>query len=238
MVSVEQDAESTAVRDKVLQAVRILYRMGLFELNSGHVSARVPGTNAAWILGHLHTEDTRAFDEVGVDDLTLLDLDTLRWRGRRAPADEMYIHTAVYAVRPEVQAVVHTHAEYPVALSIADRSVLPVHHHGAIFAPEVPVFPNHRQIETPELGRDMAAALGGGYAVVLRAHGAVTVGASAEEAVMVMHTLHECARLQWLASQVGTPRPIDLGPDVRRTPSRNRVRNIWHVYSHGYDDRS
>lgn len=217
----------------LLQGIRAVHRMGLFELNTGHISVRdEPGS--ILVLGHLHgAGDVAGFDAVGPDDLVRVDLSTLACSGRRDPPEEIYLHTEIYRARPDVCAIVHTHAEHPLALSVVDVPVLPVHHHGAIFAPFVPIFDDHRQIDGEEIGRRLAAALRDRPAIVLRTHGTVTVGAGVEEAVAVTFTLDRCARRQLLASTAGTPRPIELAPGERRVLPPNSVRNIWHAFAQG-----
>ncbi len=225
------------LRRRLVLAIRVVHQMGLFELNSGHLSVRVPGEQAMLILGHLHTEQgAKTFEEVDESDICRLDLSTFRSEGEREPADEFHIHSSIYARRPEVQAVVHTHAWHPVAMSIANQPILPVLPHGLIFAPAVPTLEDHRQVETRELGDRLAETLGDGWAVMLRAHGPVTVGTSLEEAVAVMYTLDQCARAQLLAASVGQAVPISA--PRRQQISANRVRNIWRVFTQRLPQRA
>jgi len=206
--------------------------MGLFELNSGHLAARVPGGGGYLVPRHLHGErGLGSLDSLTEADLVEVSLETGAWASGAEPPEEVHLHTEILRARPDVGAVVHCHPEAPVALSVADREVVAVHHHGALFDPGVPIYPEHHQISTPERGRALAAALGDRWAIVLRAHGAVAVGRDVKEAVAVMFTLDQCARRQLLAAQAGTPRPIEVPEGARRSLSENSIRNIWFTYA-------
>ena len=220
--------EVASLARKLITAVRILHHLEMFEDNSGHVSVRIPGTSRFVVLGHLHDAGT-GLDEVTEDELIEVDAATGDARGRLEPPGEVYIHTAIYRARSDVGAVVHCHPVFPVALSLADRPVLPVHHWASALAPSVPIYPDHRQVDTPERGERLARTLADGYAVVLRGHGIVAVGANVEEATTHAIVLDRSARLQALAAQVGPVRPL---PIVARGPvSPERAAKLWAYYA-------
>ena len=58
----------------------------------------------------------------------------------RPPYLERYIHAAIYEARPDVQAVVHAHAEDTLPFGIAPTPLVPVIHSGAFIGAEVPVW--------------------------------------------------------------------------------------------------
>lgn len=221
-----------ALGRELLMAMRAVARMGLFELNSGHISTRVPDSDLLLVPRHLHGAGAvGGIAELGEEDLVEVELATGRWRGVHEPPEEVHLHTAIYRARPDVRAVAHTHAEHPVALSVAGVPVLPVHHHGALFAPAVPILDDHRQISDAERGQSLADALGPAWALVMRAHGCVSVGRTLPEAVAVMFTLDQCARRQLLAACAGTPVPIPVPEGSRPTLSDSTVRNVWHEFA-------
>jgi L-fuculose-phosphate aldolase len=79
------------------------------------------------------------------------------------PSVELPLHLAVYAARPDVGAVVHTHSPRATA------------------SPPAPVAEGVSG--TAELGAAVVAAAGGGDAVVMRDHGPVCFGADLAEAL-------------------------------------------------------
>jgi ribulose-5-phosphate 4-epimerase/fuculose-1-phosphate aldolase len=190
------------IKHKIVEVITILDGESLFEMSTGHVSARVPGTDKICILGHVH-HDGRTLDTVTADDIVTMDMDGKLIEGATNPPGEKYIHTAIYQRRPDVMAVVHNHPRLGTAFSIAGQEIYPVSFRGSIFAPKVPVLMYPGQIDTPELGMDVAVALGDGYSVLLQGHGAVSVGSNLEEVCCVAIALEVTAETQLIASQVG-----------------------------------
>jgi 3,4-dihydroxyphthalate decarboxylase len=127
--------------------------------------------------------------------------------------NEGWIHFAILGARPDVRCVAHVHPADVVALTAVKRPLLPLY--GA-FAPNglriatksLRYYPKSVLIHTPELGREVADALGDGNALVMKGHGIVTTGASVEEAVLNAIALGELARLNWMAAAVGDPEPL------------------------------
>lgn len=223
-----------ALRHKVLDAIRVVRAMGMFEGNSGHVSLRVPGTRQILLPCHLHEEGASlTFEDLGPEHIVQVDLDNHRFENPQGlpPPDEYWIHTAVYDAHPEAGGVVHTHPDYPVSLSMADVTVKPMHHLATIFAPEVPIWDNHLQVDDRETSTAMVQAMGDNYAVVLRAHGLVTWGHSIEEAVAVSRIVDMSARRQYIAAQVGTPRPIRVSSRSWELGGET-IENVWKHFLH------
>lgn len=217
------------LRQRVATATKILVRERLIG-PFGHPSARVPagppgegpetghsrrpgrehGDRVA-ILGHTrdHVSNLAA---TSASDVVLIDLDgaiadqRLK-QGHSAPG-ERFIHTEIYRARPDVGAVVHAHPMNCVAFSIAGRPILPIWHLCTHFADGIGAYESSVQIETPELGRDLAGALGARRAVLLKGHGVVVVGATIEEATVSAVNLERSARLQLAVEGIGEPRTI------------------------------
>ena len=75
------------------------------------------------------------------------------------PANVTFIPGSIDYV-PDVGAVVHAHPFSAVACTIAGQDILPVGHWGTVFAPKVPVYPSSEQIESQEMGEDIARVMG------------------------------------------------------------------------------
>ena len=194
------------LKEKLVLAHKALARAGVLEMNLGHMSVRLPGERAL-IVGHLHPI-LKTFAEITPEDLTVMDFEGNRVEGKLDPPGERFIHTAIYRARPNVGSVVHAHPKTAVAFSIANRPLVPAGTRGVVFYPEVPVYPKSIQIETKELGEEVARALGEKPAVLLKSHGAVSVGETIEQAFAVMTTLEYTAELVATAATLGRPDPI------------------------------
>ncbi len=92
-------------RAEVVAAAREMHRLGLVVGTAGNVSAREGD-------GMLITPAALAYDDMTEDDLV-----TLPAGGPREPSSEWRVHDAIYAARPEVTAIVHTHSVHATAWS-------------------------------------------------------------------------------------------------------------------------
>jgi L-fuculose-phosphate aldolase len=128
-------------------------------------------------------------------------------------------HGWIYAHRPEINGIVHTHALHSAALSmigeplrIAQMDVMSLYDDVAWLSswPGVPYGNEEGQIITN--------ALGDKRAVLLAHHGLLTTGRSIEEAAYLATVFEHAARLHLLARSAGTICAVqpELGADARR----------------------
>ena len=107
-VEAEAEAEADdALRLDLLCAYHVLDLEGQGSGLGGHVTARVPGENAFWC----HAWGL-AFDEVVIDDLIKLDFGLNKLAGHGKVNPTLIFHARIYAARPDVASVVHTHADH------------------------------------------------------------------------------------------------------------------------------
>ena len=189
-------SEPLDVRAEVATACRVLASLGQGDLIWGHVSARDAQDRGAWIKCSGY-----GLDEIDGSRVHLVDRagDVLEGGGRRHL--EYPIHTEVLAARPDVGAVVHTHAAHVVAFASTGQPLRPISHDACLFVPpDVPRFSETGDlIVSAELGARVAACLGDSNAVVLLHHGVVTVGPDLAHAVMHSLLLDRACATQMLA---------------------------------------
>jgi L-fuculose-phosphate aldolase len=211
-------------RARLALACRVLSDQGHDHFFLGHVSARDASGEAAcvWIK-----PSGLGLGEVQADDLALMDLDGRQLRGDRPLHNETPIHTEIYRRRPDVRAVVHTHAFYTAALTATDARFEFVSQDSILFAEGVGVYGSPELVVSREQGQRLAEALGERRAVLLKNHGMAVVGATVEEATVYAVSLERSCRLQLAAAQLGMLAPISadeasrmagtLGSSARRT---------------------
>src|SRR5262245_61916527 len=109
---------------------RVLASVGQGDLIWGHVSARDPEGRGAWIKSAGY-----GLDEIDAAQVHLVDRggDVVEGDGRRHI--EYPIHTEILAARPDVGAVVHTHATNAVAFAATDQALRPISHDACLFVP-------------------------------------------------------------------------------------------------------
>ena len=231
--AVPQSVETQVIglKKRLAKVHRIITAGGLWPITKGHVSCRIPGTDRVIILGHIHA-DGRNLATTDVDDLVTVNLEGEFIEGIVEPVDERFAHTEVYKAHPEVHAVAHAHPSMATAFGIAGVNILPVGNRGAIFAPKVPILEFDKQIDTPERGRMVVQALGGGCAVVLKNHGVVVTSDTIENVCITLFSLEETATLHWRAAQLGKVEPL-TNSEVRSVMTGHRYEEFFsHVWGH------
>ena len=180
--------------DDVLFGARVLYR----ELDDifGHVSGRLP--REAKREGLLFARMRIAPQPLDPDEVMEIDFSCRRIKGKQHVSGETFIHTEIYQARPEIGAVVHAHPPHVVMLSATGRKLETFNPSSISFRGGVPVL-GSQLIYKAEDGREIAAALGKGKAVILRNHGAVTIGRTVAEAVVTMYQLERAAYAHLIA---------------------------------------
>src|SRR3989442_8201053 len=167
-----------ALRDVVI-ANRILAHEGVVDAY-GHVSVRHPLDPARYLLSR-----SRAPELVERGDIVEFDLEGKSVGGdTRAPYLERFIHGAIYEARPDVQAVVHAHAEAVLPFTISATPLRPVVHMASFVGARIPVWDIRDNFGDTNLlvvnmtqGRDLARGLGAERGVLMRGHGFSAAGA-------------------------------------------------------------
>ena len=57
------------------------------------------------------------------DDMAIVDINTMEWKGKHKPTSERGIHAAIYRERKEINAVIHTHPVYCSIMSVVRQSL-------------------------------------------------------------------------------------------------------------------
>lgn len=130
--------------------------------------------------------------------------------GLDAPAprasSEWALHAALYRVRPDLVAIVHTHADACTALACLAEDLPPFHYGVLAFGgPDVRCAP-YVTFGTPELAELAVAAMAGRTACLLANHGMIAAGPTLERAVDGAMELERLARQYLLTRSAGTPR--------------------------------
>ncbi len=104
------------VRESILKAAERLTREKLVSRTWGNISARL--SDEEFII----TPSGKAYDGMRPEDLVRLHIVDLSYDEREGkPSSEKGIHAAVYALRPEVNFVIHTHQLYASAVCAAEK---------------------------------------------------------------------------------------------------------------------
>lgn len=189
--------------------------------SGGNVSIRIDGEDAMAI-----TPSGLRYQEMTDGDIFIVGLDRAIIEGRQGlkPSIESEMHSAIYLVRPEVAAVVHTHQTYGSVLSVIKTAIPPLFDEVALaLGTTIEVAP-YAFSGTAELARNVEATLAGGAnACIIQNHGIVTVGASVDQAVLNAELLEKVAQIYYLALASGKqveelpPESIAIIEMIRKT---------------------
>jgi len=182
-------SDDQGLRHDVAVANRIVERFGLATAY-GHVSGRIPGTNRFYIPTR---RSPGLADENG---LLVIDTDGNVLSGDGAPNSEFWIHSRIYAARPEVNGICHAHPLACISLTQIGEPHRVVHNQGGAFGDGVPEYGRIGLIRSRELGDEVAASLGKGIAVMMRGHGITTANSDVRSATIAACFLEESAGLQ------------------------------------------
>lgn len=164
------------LRQELVQACKVLYAVkaagdGL----GGHLSARL---DEGRILIKPRPVSWRGLQP---EDLIVIDFNGKRVdaaASERSAVREWPIHAQIYAARPDVRCVLHAHPSASTLMAALGIDVEPLDQDCAAFAGRLPVLDNGAvSIATPELGDEVARALGTRGALLLKNHGSVVAGA-------------------------------------------------------------
>ena len=227
--------------DELEEDLRIASKILEWEMGDiwGHVGVRVPGEEAVAVKLFRRPEEEGAGDWLMNFDYSLKKLS-----GVGGVPSEATIYTGILKARPDVNAVVHTHAPMCVALSLVDKTVANVHMQSRSFGAGVPIYPRPIYILDHAEGDELAQALGQASAVIIKGHGTVTVGRSIDEACITALYLERIAKIQAIAYTLGYTTPTDAYRqeiltsfdkmiDLANTPGRVRPAHSaeWSYYA-------
>jgi L-fuculose-phosphate aldolase len=188
-------------REAVAAACRELAADGLLIGTAGNVSARAGELVAITATG-------AKLAEVGVEEVSVIDLDGDLVAGELEPTSELDLHLGVYRRFEHAGAVVHTHAPVATALSCVVEEIPCVHYQMLLLGGTVPVAP-YRTFGTPELAEAVLEALEGHTAALMANHGAIVYGADVDQAVELSRLLEWSATVYWRARVLGDVKTLD-----------------------------
>ncbi len=203
--------EST-LREELVQACKVLYAVkAAGEGLGGHLSMRLDEKR---ILIKPRPVSWRGLQ---AKDLIVIDFNGKRVdgaAGERTAVREWPIHARIFSARPDVQCVLHAHPNSSTIMAALGIAVEPLDQDCAAFADRLPVLDNGAvSIATPELGDEVAQALGTRGALLLKNHGSVVAGADIAFVCVTAYRLEKVAETMLRAASL-TKLPV-MSPEKK-----------------------
>jgi HCOMODA/2-hydroxy-3-carboxy-muconic semialdehyde decarboxylase len=201
------DLDPTVAMDLVA-GNHILANHGVLD-SFGHVSVRDPGNPDRYLQ-----MQAIAPRDVSARDLITFDLDSNAINARGRPVyRERFIHGQIYQMRPDVNAVIHSHSPTVIPFSVTEKPLRAIFHNGHFLGQGAPVWEirsvegekNNMLVLTNELGRSLAEKLGQGSVVLMRGHGNAVAAHDLKTAVFRAIYTEVNAKLQMQAVMLGGP---------------------------------
>lgn len=188
------------LRARVLHTALLLPKYNLVWMAGGTVCARDPETGYVVV-----TPSGLDYGKLTPADLIVTDMELNLVDGKYRPSVALNLWTNFMRLRPELNAVVHTHSPYATAFSVVYESIPVITETMADwFGQPVPVT-RYLSVEDPEFPTLPVEVMSDGYAVLLGNHGPITVGKTLEHALERAVTLEEAARTYSIARSIGRP---------------------------------
>jgi len=171
----------------VIAAGKRLIETGLIARTWGNVSARVDASS------FVITPSGKAYEGLEPDDIVQVSIKDLRYEGNVKPSSEKGIHAQAYLLRPEVGFVVHTHQHNASIAAVMGKPIETANWWADIVGETVPIA-DYGLPGTGKLKKGVIKALKenpSSRAILMAHHGALCLGADAEEAFRVADALEQ-----------------------------------------------
>ncbi len=212
-------------KQQVAEVARKMTELGLVSGTSGNASGRVAGGLMAI------TPMGKSYEGMSAGDVVVVDGDLYPVDGDLMPSSESLLHAAIYAARPDIGGIVHTHAVYSSAVATAGMNIPPIVDEMVVnLGGEVRVS-DYAPPASEDVAELVCEALGNRDAALIRNHGAVGVGVDVRAALEASVLTERVAKIFVLSSILARPSTL---PDevvaseaaifeMRRTARSNRI---------------
>ena len=186
-------------KQQVAEVARRMAELDLVSGTSGNVSARLSdGLMAITPMG-------KSYDGMSAEDIVVVDGDLNPVEGDLMPSSESLLHVAIYAARPDVGGIVHTHAVYSSAVAAAGLAIPPIVDEMVVNLGGAVRVSEYAPPASETVAERVCDALGNRDAALIRNHGAVAVGADPEAALKASILTERAAKIFVLSSILGSP---------------------------------
>ncbi len=191
------NADSVALRQRIIDACHDLERSGLNRGTSGNVSCRERDhfliTPSGMPVSEMRPESIVAMDFAG------------KLIGDGKPSSEWHFHLDLLKNRPELNAIVPTHSPHATALACLREDLPAFHYMIAVAGGDSVRCAPYALFGTEALSAHAVVAMADRKACLLANHGLITAGRDLDEAMAIAVEIESLCQQYLLARQTGEP---------------------------------
>jgi L-ribulose-5-phosphate 4-epimerase len=182
-------------KQRVVDTARLLIEEGYFKGTGGNLSVRAEGHQVFAI-----TPSNYDYLKMSPADVCVLDWQTNVLEGTIKPSIESGMHAAVYQVRADVSAIIHSHQIYASTLALINAPIPALFDEQVRFLGRSVEIISYAPSGTSFLMKNIRSKVRNGHnAYILKNHGALVLGTDVERAVHNLELLEKCALAYLLA---------------------------------------
>lgn len=188
-----------AEKECIISTSLKLVQDGILMTTGGNLSTRTSdGDNFAI------TPSSTDYTKMKPEDICICDFNGEQLEGRLRPSVESGMHAAIYQVRPDVQAIIHTHQIYSSTLALIGKDIPALFDEQVRFLGRIvkviPYAPSGTRMLKNKISRNVRD---NANAYLMKNHGALVFGSDMERAVLNVKLLEKCAITYLLALSTG-----------------------------------
>ena len=179
--------EIDRLKEEIVSFGKLIYRSGLTDSHGGNISVRFNDFILIKASG-------RMLCCLSKDDIVATTVEPDEELDREASV-ELKVHRSIYRSFPNVNAVIHAHSPYTVAVSLNCERIEFLDSESKLLLGSVPVIEAKRVVASDEVAEKIPKYLKGSKAVVVKSHGPFTVGKDLEEAFKYLSSLENSCKI-------------------------------------------
>ncbi|MBO6110250.1 MAG: class II aldolase/adducin family protein [Methanobrevibacter sp.] len=184
---------------KLIEVCNNLYDKQLVSGKSGNVSIRLGDYIAI-------TPTLKSINGLDEEDIVLVDFN-FNTLSNGKPSSEVGMHLEIYKKRPDVNAIIHTHAPYATGFAFSDKKIKRLEGFGQIKKPYIASI-EYEKPGTENLALSASNAIKEEDVLILKNHGVICVGENLKETESLAVFIEESAKTQFVSLMLNSVKDI------------------------------
>jgi ribulose-5-phosphate 4-epimerase/fuculose-1-phosphate aldolase len=173
---------------------------------------------------------------VSASDVCAVDIDARVVAGKWDVTPAIHIHTELHRVRPDARVVIHNHPYHVCVLAAAGLLPDLVHQQASLYLNDIRMVNEYTgEIDSADLGADLAGRIGDANTVILANHGVICTGATLEEAVFRATGIDRACRMAFDVMKLAAMghKTLEMQPGTMKGMKSSLLERAAEVYWNG-----